>query len=88
MPARCLQLYRGLIALRRELGEGFGLLEPSPSVLAYRRGRSTVALNFSERPAPSRSAGSSWPCAPTWPGAVRSSPVELAPLAGVVLRDF
>ena len=82
-----LQLYRALISMRRELGEGFELLEPSPSVLAYRRGRSTVALNFSERPALVDLQGLV---------ALRSDLAasgeefggELAPLAGLVLRDF
>ena len=40
-----LELYRRLIALRRELGEGFRLLDAEPGVVAYERGNHTVSIN-------------------------------------------
>jgi alpha-glucosidase len=50
-----LELYRRLIALRRELGGSFELLEAEPGVVAFRRGEHAVAVNTSgerrERPA-------------------------------------
>jgi alpha-glucosidase len=54
-PDSLLELYRGLIALRRELGPGIRLLDAADGVLAYQRGDDhVVALNFSgeDRPAP------------------------------------
>jgi alpha-glucosidase len=53
-PSSLLELYRELIRLRRSLGDGFELLGADPDVLAFRRGRYTVALNFgdSRRPVP------------------------------------
>jgi alpha-glucosidase len=52
--ASLLELYRRLIALRRELGEAFELLASEPGVLAYRRGDYVVAINTTadERRAP------------------------------------
>ena len=52
--ASLLHLYRDLIALRRELGDGFELLDADDGVLAYRRGEHLVAINLApeERPAP------------------------------------
>ena len=53
-PGSLLQLYRRLIALRRELGDAFRLLPAEPGVVAFERGRHVVAVNTSdeERPAP------------------------------------
>jgi alpha-glucosidase len=44
--ASLLRLYRDLIALRPELGEGFELLPSPDGVLAYRRGGHVVAINL------------------------------------------
>ncbi len=53
-PGSLLHLYHRLIALRCRLAPRFELLDAAPDVLAYRRGRYLVALNFAaeERPAP------------------------------------
>jgi len=45
-----LSLYRRLIELRRELGEGFRLLEAEPGVVAYERGEHTIAVNTTSEP--------------------------------------
>jgi len=47
-----LWLYRDLIGLRRQLGPDLRFLESAPTVLAYRRGQFTVALNLGASPAP------------------------------------
>ncbi|HEX2087286.1 MAG TPA: alpha-amylase family glycosyl hydrolase [Solirubrobacteraceae bacterium] len=54
-PSSLLRLYRDLIALRRDLGDGLELLDAGEGVLAYRRGEHLVALNLApeERAAPS-----------------------------------
>jgi alpha-glucosidase len=44
-PASLLSLYRRLIELRRELGEGFRLLDSEAGVVAYERGEHTIAVN-------------------------------------------
>ena len=44
-PGSLLELYRQLVAFRRELGGGFRLLEADPGVVAYQRGAHTVAIN-------------------------------------------
>jgi alpha-glucosidase len=53
-PRSTLRLVRDLVALRRELGEGFELLPSAQGVLAYRRGDHVVALNSTNErlPAP------------------------------------
>jgi alpha-glucosidase len=53
-PASLLELYRRLIALRRELGGDFHLLPAEPGVLTFRRGPYVVAVNTGpdEAPAP------------------------------------
>jgi alpha-glucosidase len=53
-PRSTLRLVRDLIALRRELGQGFELLPSAPGVLAYRRGDHVIALNSTNErlPAP------------------------------------
>ena len=50
-PASLMSLYRRLIALRRELGPAFELLESPPGVVAYRRGGYTIELT-PDGPAP------------------------------------
>jgi alpha-glucosidase len=49
-PASLLSLYRRLIELRRELGEGFRLLDAEPGVVAYERGENVVAVNTTSEP--------------------------------------
>jgi alpha-glucosidase len=46
-PGSLLEHYRRLIALRRELGRGFRLLESAPDVLAYERGDRGIAIDTS-----------------------------------------
>ena len=47
-----LELHRELIALRRELGGEFELVDAAPDVLAFRRGAHTIALNLGDVSAP------------------------------------
>jgi alpha-glucosidase len=47
-----LSFVRELIALRRELGEGFELLVCDPGVIAFRRGLHVVAINVTGAPRP------------------------------------
>jgi alpha-glucosidase len=49
-PGSLLELYRRLISLRRELGDGFALLDAEPGVVAYDRGGHTVAINTTAEP--------------------------------------
>jgi alpha-glucosidase len=52
-PDSVLSLYRDLVALRRELGEGIELLDAADGVLAYRRGAGhLVAVNLADEPRP------------------------------------
>jgi alpha-glucosidase len=52
-PNSVLALYRDLIAVRRELGEGLAFVDGGDGVLAYRRGSDhLVAVNVSDRPRP------------------------------------
>jgi alpha-glucosidase len=51
-PASMLSLVRELIALRRELPGDFELLDAAEGVVAFRRGRHTVAINTSSEPLP------------------------------------
>jgi alpha-glucosidase len=82
-PASELALTRDLIALRRELGDGFELLDAAEGVVAYRRSGHTVAVNTTAepRPVPLRSE----PRLETAPGALRDG--TLAPHAGVIAGD-
>jgi alpha-glucosidase len=82
-PASMLSLVRELIALRRELGDGFELLDAADGVVAYRRGEHTVAVNTTpeSRPVPLRGA----PRLETAPGALRDG--ALAPHAGAIALD-
>jgi alpha-glucosidase len=53
-----LWLYRDLIALRRGLGTGLGLLDAAEGVVAFTRGREhVVALNLAGEPRPAPAAG-------------------------------
>jgi alpha-glucosidase len=45
-PDSLLSLYRDLIALRRELGDGFQMLPSEDGVLAYRRGEHVVTIDL------------------------------------------
>jgi hypothetical protein len=76
--ASLLSLYRRLIELRRELGEGFRLLEAEPGVVAYERGEHTVAVNTT---AEQRAAPPGGVVLSTHPGP------ELPPRAGVIVRN-
>jgi alpha-glucosidase len=49
-PGSLLNLYRRLIELRRELGQGFRLLDAEPGVVAYERGDHVVAVNTTAEP--------------------------------------
>ena len=51
-PDSMLSLVRRLIALRRQLGEGFELIEAAEGVVAYRRGKTMVAVNTTAEPRP------------------------------------
>jgi glycosidase len=57
-PASTLSLVRELIALRRELGEGFELLDAPAGVVAFRRDGHTVAINTGAEPVPAPFLGS------------------------------
>lgn len=82
-PGSLLHLHRRLIALRRDLGPGFELLDSEPEVLAYRRGDRVIALNLASRTRP-----------PPVVGEVEISTLgqagagdTLRPYEGIVLRD-
>jgi alpha-glucosidase len=82
-PDSALALTRKLIALRRELGDGFELLDAADGVVAYHRGAHTVAVNTTAEPRPvpvGREARLE-----TASGALREG--ELAPHAGAVALD-
>jgi alpha-glucosidase len=49
-PDSLLSLYRRLIELRGELGEGFRLLDAEPGVVSYERGGTIVAVNMTAEP--------------------------------------
>jgi alpha-glucosidase len=51
-PRSTLSLVRELIALRRELGDGFALLDAADGLVAYRRGANVVAVNTTAEPLP------------------------------------
>ena len=52
-----LSLVRELIALRRELGDGFELLDAPDGMVAFRRGRFEVAVNPTSEPLPTTLRG-------------------------------
>jgi alpha-glucosidase len=68
-----LTLTRELIGLRRELGDGFELLDAAEGVVAYRRGGHTVAINTTAEPRPVPLRGE--PRLETAPGALRDGTV-------------
>jgi alpha-glucosidase len=82
-PESVLTLTRELVALRRELADGFELLDAAEGVVAYRRGRHTIAINTTAEPRPAQLRGE--PRLETAPGALRDG--TLAPHAGAVGVD-
>jgi alpha-glucosidase len=82
-PASMLSLTRELIALRRELGDGFELLNAADGVVAYRRGEHTVAVNTTAEPRPVPLQDD--PRLETALGALRDG--ALAPHAGAIALD-
>jgi alpha-glucosidase len=76
-PGSLLELYRRLIAFRRELGDGFRLVDAEPGVVAYERGAHTVAINTTTEP---RAAPKGEPVLATHEAA------GLPPHAGVIVR--
>jgi alpha-glucosidase len=82
-PASMLSLVRDLIGLRRELGDGFELLDAADGLVAFRRGDHTVAINTTAEPLPAPLRGTL--CIQTQAGAVRDG--ELAPHAGAIALD-
>jgi alpha-glucosidase len=79
-PASTLTLTRELIALRRELGDGFELLDAADGVVAYRRGDHMVAVNTTSEPLRAPLRGE--PRLETAPGSLRDG--ELAPHSGAI----
>ena len=77
-PGSLLELYRRLIALRRELGEGFRLVDAEPGVVAFERGGHTVAINTTAEP---RRAPAGEPVLATHEGE------GLPPHAAVIVRN-
>ena len=71
-PGSTLTLVRELIALRRQLGEGFELLEAAPGVIAYRRGAHVVAINTTGASRDRLRRSSASRSSATGPGAVRA----------------
>jgi glycosidase len=82
-PASMLTLVRELIALRRELGDGFELLDAAEGVVAFRRGDHTVAINTTAEPLPAPLGGTLR--IQTQARAVPDG--ELAPNAGAIAVD-
>jgi alpha-glucosidase len=82
-PASTLTLIRELIALRRELGGEFELLDAADGVVAYRRGPHTVAVNTTAEPRRVPLRGEARLA--TEHGALRSD--TLAPHAGAISQD-
>jgi alpha-glucosidase len=82
-PASMLSLVRELIALRRELGDGFELLDAAEGVVAFRRGDHTVAINTTAEPLLAGLSGSLR--IQTQAGALEGG--ILAPHAGAVALD-
>jgi len=81
--ASMLTLTRELIALRRELADGFELLEAAAGVVAYRRGHHAVAINTTGEARPAPLAGET--VLSTAHDAVDAH--TLAPHAGAVVMD-
>jgi alpha-glucosidase len=77
-PSSLLELYRKLIASRRELGDGFRLVDAEPGVVAFERGAHTVAINTT---AGRRSAPAGEPVLATHEGE------GLPPYAAMIVRN-
>jgi alpha-glucosidase len=77
-PDSLLNLYRRLIALRRELGRGFRLLEAEPGVVAFERSEHVVAVNTTAEP---RTAPAGEPVLATHAGE------DLPPHAALIVRN-
>jgi alpha-glucosidase len=82
-PGSMLSLVRELISLRRELPEGFELIDAAEGALAFRRGGYTVAVNTTAEPLPASLTGELR--IQTTAGALRDG--RLAAHAGVVAMD-
>jgi alpha-glucosidase len=82
-PESTLTLTRELVALRRELGEGFEPLDAAEGVVAYRRGGHAVAINTKAEPRPVPLRGE--PRLETEPGALRDG--TLASHSGAIAFD-
>jgi alpha-glucosidase len=82
-PESALTLTRELIAVRRELGDGFELLEAAEGVVAYRRGGHTVAVNTTPEPRAVPLRGE--PRLATVQGALHGD--TLAPRAAAISQD-
>jgi alpha-glucosidase len=82
-PESDLALTRELIALRRELGDVFELLDAAEGVVAYRRDGHTVAVNTTAEPRPAPVRGE--PRLATAHSSLGGD--TLAPHAGVVVQD-
>ena len=80
-PGSMLELYRALIALRGELNGALEMVDAGDGVVAFRRGRHTVAVNTSATPARCP-PGAPWCCPPTPVEATRQT---LAPHEGRVV---
>ena len=81
--ASMLTLVRELIALRRELCDGFELLDSADGVVAFRRGDHTVAINTTSEPLPVELGDE--PRIQTRDGVMRDG--TLAPHAGAIALD-
>jgi alpha-glucosidase len=79
-PGSTLSFVRGLIALRRELGDSFELIDAADGVVAYRRGGHAVAVNTTPEPRPSPLLGN--PRMETVQGALQGG--ALAAHSGVI----
>jgi alpha-glucosidase len=82
-PDSMLSLVRRLIALRRDLGDEFELLDAAQGVVAYRRGEHVVAVNTTAEPRPAPVGAN--PLLQTMHGAVQGD--TLAPHAGAIAQD-
>ena len=81
-PGSMLELYRALIALRGELTERSTMEDAEDGVVAFRRGRHTVAVNTSRDPRSRRPPRARWCCPPT---PVDGDSATLAPHEGRVV---
>jgi glycosidase len=82
-PSSTLSFVRSLIALRRELGDSFELIDAAEGLVAYRRGAHAVAVNTTADPRPVPLRGE--PRAETVQGALQGG--MLAAHAGAICED-